>query len=127
MRAIYGLGETLFPCYSNQISSLMTGDGAGDWSSMRDTLTNVFLGDNDLTELPKERSKNGNGDNKHHNWNGNGGRTEADNGSGASLAECRKLTWLNLDNNKVHIQGVYKSSIILVLTPQSPNAVSSPG
>jgi hypothetical protein len=121
----------LFPCYSNQISSLTTGDGAGDWSSMRDTLTNVFLGDNDLTELPKERSKNGNGDNnnnnKHHNWNGNGGRTEADNGSGASLAECRKLTWLNLDNNKVHIQGVYKTLVTLVSTPHSPNAASSLG
>jgi len=102
--------KLLSPCFSNQISSLTNGDGTGDWSSMRDTLTNVFLGDNDLTELPKERSGNGNGDNNngnnnnHHNGNGNGngGGTEAGNGSGASLAECRMLTWLNLDSNKVH-------------------------
>ncbi|XP_069684863.1 chaoptin [Periplaneta americana] len=90
--------------HSNQISSLTTGDGGGDWSFMRDTLTNVFLGENDLTELPKERSGNGNGDNNNHhngNGNGNGGGTEAGNGSGASLAECRMLTWLNVDSNKV--------------------------
>jgi Leucine-rich repeat (LRR) protein len=74
---------------------------------MRDTLTNVFLGENDLTELPKERSASGNGDNNHYNGNGNGngGGTEAGNGSGASLAECRMLTWLNLDSNKVNYTG----------------------
>jgi hypothetical protein len=111
--------KLLSPCFSNQISSLTNGDGTGDWSSMRDTLTNVFLGDNDLTELPKERSGNGNGDNNngnnnnHHNGNGNGngGGTDAANGSGASLAECRMLTWLNLDSNKVHYTGCLKYSI----------------
>jgi hypothetical protein len=82
---------------------------------MRHTLTNVYLGDNDLTELPKERSGNGNGNgdnnnsknNNHHNGNGNGngGGAEAGNGSGASLAECRMLTWLNLDSNKVRYTG----------------------
>jgi hypothetical protein len=104
--------EAILPCYSNQISSLTTDDGAGDWSFMRDTLTNVFLGDNDLTELPKLRTGNGNGgnnnnNNKHHNWNKNRNRggTEVGNGSGASLAECRMLTWLNLDGNKVHYTG----------------------
>ena len=104
------LPNLLSPCFSNQISSLTNGDGTSDWSSMRDTLTNVFLGDNDLIELPKERSGNGNGDNNngnnnnHHNGNGNGngGGTEAGNGSGASLAECRMVTWLNLDSNKVN-------------------------
>jgi len=110
------MAKLLSPCSSNQISSLTNGDGRGDWSSMRDTLTNVFLGDNDLIELPKERSGNGNGDNNngnnnnHHNGNGNGngGGTEAGNGSGASLAECRMLTWLNLDSNKVHYTGCLK-------------------
>ena len=70
---------------------------------MKDTLTNVFLGENDLIDLPKERSGNGNGDNNHHNGNGNGngGSAENGNGSGASLAECKMLAWLNLDSNKV--------------------------
>jgi len=112
------MAKLLSPCFSNQISSLTNGDGTGDWSSMRDTLTNVFLGDNDLTELPKERSGNGNGDNNngnnnnHHNGNGNGngGGTDAANGSGASLAECRMLTWLNLDSNKVHYTRCLKYS-----------------
>jgi len=89
---------------------------------MRDTLTNVFLGDNDLIELPKERSGNGNGDNNngnnnnHHNGNGNGngGGTEAGNGSGASLAECRRVTWLNLDSNKVHYTVCLKLSYFRV-------------
>jgi hypothetical protein len=82
---------------------------------MRDSLTNVFLGDNDLTELPKLRTGNGNGgnnnnNNKHHSWNKNRNRggTEVGNGSGASLAECRVLTWLNLDGNKVHYTGCSK-------------------
>ena len=91
---------------------------------MRDTLTNVFLGDNDLTELPKERSGNGNGDNNngnnnnHHNGNGNGngngGDTEAGNGSGASLAECRMITWLNLDSNKVYYTEYFKFAYVCV-------------
>jgi Leucine-rich repeat (LRR) protein len=112
----------MFSCCSNQISSLTTHDGGGDWSSMKDTLTNVFLGDNDLTELPKLRTGNGNGgnnNNKHHNWNRNRNRggTEPGNGSGASLAECRMLTWLNLDGNKVHYTGCFISVIILVPEP----------
>ncbi|PSN46305.1 hypothetical protein C0J52_18602 [Blattella germanica] len=78
--------------HSNQISSLT---GVGDWAHMKDTLTNVFLGENDLTELPKERTGNGNGEtgNNHHNGNGNGngGSAETGNGSGASLAECSML------------------------------------
>jgi len=122
--------KLLSPCFSNQISSLTNGDGTGDWSSMRDTLTNVFLGDNDLTELPKERSGNGNGDNNngnnnnHHNANanGNGGGTEAGNGSGASLAECRMLTWLNLDSNKVHYTGCLKFFVSEFPAHRSPRA-----
>ena len=75
---------------------------------MKETLTNVFLGENDIIELPKERSGNGNGDNNHHNGNGNGngGSAETGNGSGASLAECKMLAWLNLDSNKVTFTSV---------------------
>lgn len=113
---VFTMFKSLFSCFSNHISSLTNGNGVGDWSFMRDTLTNMFLGDNDLTELPKERSGNGNGDNNnsnnnnHHNGNGNGngGGTDSGNGSGASLAECRMLTWLNLDSNKVHYTGCLK-------------------
>ena len=62
------------PCCvcSNQIGSL-----EGNWSGLRDSLRSLYLGENDLLELP----------------------TRA--GPGGLLAECRRLSALDLDRNKL--------------------------
>lgn len=128
--------------HSNHIASLESGgEGASDadWGHMRESLTNLFIGENDLVELPSAHGDVSNGLNGHNgngpngkngffNGNGNGGRNGMRNGNGlsngnsvngngmnggdangaglsggggASLADCRRLTWLNVDANKL--------------------------
>ncbi|XP_046988101.1 chaoptin-like [Schistocerca americana] len=76
--------------HSNQIASL---DGPGsDWVRVCENLTNLFLGENELAELPVKYAANGiNG----NGINGGGG------GAVSSLRDCNKLTWLNVDSNRL--------------------------
>lgn len=67
-------------CCRNQIGSL-----EGNWSGLRDSLRSLYLGENDLLELP---TRAGQGHGLGH-------------GGGGLLAECRRLSALDLDRNKL--------------------------
>ncbi|XP_023017908.2 uncharacterized protein [Leptinotarsa decemlineata] len=71
--------------HGNQISSLL-----GDWSRLRPTVATLFLGENDITEIPADppdyESKT------HH-----------------GLSQFKSLIWLNLDGNRIH--KIHKQSL----------------
>lgn len=74
----------LFLCYSNQIHYL-----SGEWSHLKSTVVTLFLGENDIIEVPP--------------YNGHSYRNQH------GLHQLKALTWLNLDGNK--IQKIHKESL----------------
>ncbi|KAK6643443.1 hypothetical protein RUM43_004948 [Polyplax serrata] len=69
----------------NMLKNQIAAFSNGDWAQLRYTLTNIFLGENDITELPQIKNGNGNG----INYNV------------PTLADFKSLTWINLDDNKL--------------------------
>lgn len=69
----YEYADVFCNCYSNFITEI---DRTLDWCHLKDTLYSIFLGENDLQELPSTLGK--------------------------SLTELSHLSWINLDHNKVH-------------------------
>ncbi|XP_049854700.1 chaoptin-like [Schistocerca gregaria] len=70
--------------HSNQIASL-----EGDWRKTCGSLTNMFVGENQLTELPAPPQQSQDGTSPP------GGPRRS------SLRDCSKLTWLNVDSNRL--------------------------
>ncbi|XP_065162337.1 chaoptin-like isoform X2 [Atheta coriaria] len=77
--------------HGNQIQSIV-----GDWSHMKTTLSNLFLGENDISELPPEAG-NGGGGGEHLSKSHHG------------LRQFKSLIWLNVDGNR--ISKVHKHSL----------------
>ncbi|XP_074027926.1 uncharacterized protein [Leptinotarsa decemlineata] len=64
--------------HGNQVSSIH-----GVWSHMRNTVATLFLGENDITEIPSDPSDHN--PKKQHSWQ-----------------QFKSLIWLNLDRNRIH-------------------------
>jgi Leucine-rich repeat (LRR) protein len=79
--------------HGNQISST-----SGEWSHVRNTLTTLFLGENDLTEVPGEQPD-------HISKPSHG------------LRQFKSLIWLNLDGNR--ISKIHKHSLPAALQTAS--------
>ncbi|KAL0278122.1 UNVERIFIED_CONTAM: hypothetical protein PYX00_000030 [Menopon gallinae] len=69
--------------HRNHIASFTT----GDWAHLRNTVTSIFLGENDITDLPQSPTRNDVGYVR----------------NSQSLADFKALTWVNLDDNKLAV------------------------
>ncbi|KAJ8915740.1 hypothetical protein NQ315_004552 [Exocentrus adspersus] len=77
----------------NQVSSI-----SGEWSHIKNTVATLFLGENDITEIPNETSD-------HISKNQHG------------LRQFKSLIWLNLDGNRIY--KIHKHSLPLTLQTAS--------
>ncbi|XP_044750542.1 chaoptin-like [Coccinella septempunctata] len=75
--------------HGNQISSI-----GGDWYHVKNTASTLFLGENDLTEVPGEVAEEGPK-------------------NGHSLRQFKSLIWVNLDGNRIY--RIHKHSLPLTL------------
>lgn len=80
-------------CFRNQVSSIN-----GEWSHIKNTVATLFLGENDITEIPNETSD-------HISKNQHG------------LRQFKSLIWLNLDGNRIY--KIHKHSLPLTLQTAS--------